>query len=320
MDAPGYPGNNLANWDGALGQRVNLITGRDGRSRAWQDWGATRSLPATKLEMNSIVPAARPVFVHVESVQPRLKPRGSWAWIAPEPGFSPAAGATSRACLHLGEHRGRSLADPGVPLQHRRRPARRPRRSAECRPAELDGAGRGARRGDAAMTVLDERPRRAKARPSIGAAALLMLLAGCPGGGEEGAGTGARGRGRVPRPGRRPSPLGLDGRGADLHRWMAGARPHRPAAGPGLPAAVPRRPGCRRAAHDAGQRPRHRGDGHPGGQSADVAGAGDIAAFCPGYAGLDADGRADFWRALVTAIARPESDFRTDASLWSSGT
>ena len=89
MDAPGYPGNNLANWDGALGQRVNLITGRDGRSRAWQDWGATRSLPATKLEMNSIVPAARPVFVHVESVQPRLKPRGSWAWIAPEPGFSP---------------------------------------------------------------------------------------------------------------------------------------------------------------------------------------------------------------------------------------
>ena len=80
MDEPGYPGNNLANWDGALGQRVNLITGRDGRSRAWQDWGATRSLPATKLEMNSIVPAARPVFVHVESVQPRLKPRGSWAW------------------------------------------------------------------------------------------------------------------------------------------------------------------------------------------------------------------------------------------------
>lgn len=45
----------------------------------------------------------------------------------------------------------------------------------------------------------------------------------------------------------------------------------------------------------------------------------DAAAFCPGYAAADAEGRADFWRVLLTAIARPESDYRTTASLWEGG-
>jgi hypothetical protein len=88
MDGPAYSANNLAGWTGKITRQVNMIIGRDGRSRAFQDWGATRSLPATKLEMNSIAPEARAVFVHVENVQPRLKPDGSWPWIAPEPGFS----------------------------------------------------------------------------------------------------------------------------------------------------------------------------------------------------------------------------------------
>lgn len=89
IDQPSYSGNNLSGWQN-LRQRVNLIVSRDGRSRTFVDWGADRSLPATKIEMNSRVPRARPIFVHVENVQPRIKPPGSWAWRAPDPGFSRA--------------------------------------------------------------------------------------------------------------------------------------------------------------------------------------------------------------------------------------
>ena len=90
MDEASYGPNNLAGYGGTLAQRVNLIIGRDGTSRLFQAWGAARGLPGVKLENSGRAPAARPLFVHVENVQPRLRPAGSWAWIAPEPGFSAA--------------------------------------------------------------------------------------------------------------------------------------------------------------------------------------------------------------------------------------
>ena len=90
MDEANYGHNDLAGYGGTLAQRVNLIIARDGTSRLFRAWGATRGLPAVKLENSGRAPAARPLFVHVENVQPRLRPTGSWAWIAPKPGFSAA--------------------------------------------------------------------------------------------------------------------------------------------------------------------------------------------------------------------------------------
>lgn len=90
MDLPRYGPNKLSNWNGDIGRRVNLIVARDGASRLFQPWGTARPLPAVKLESVSRVPAARPYFVHVENIQPRLKPQGSFAWKAPEPGLSAA--------------------------------------------------------------------------------------------------------------------------------------------------------------------------------------------------------------------------------------
>lgn len=89
MDQPSYSGNNLGGWAG-IARRVNLIISRDGRSRRLQEWGASRPLPAVKIEQANRAPAARRVFVHVENIQPRIKPPGSWAWRAPVPGFAPA--------------------------------------------------------------------------------------------------------------------------------------------------------------------------------------------------------------------------------------
>lgn len=83
-----YSGNTLSGW-GSLDGRVNLIISRDGRSRTIVDWKTARTLPATKLERGSVLPASRKVFVHVENIQPRIKPAGSWAWKAPVPGFGP---------------------------------------------------------------------------------------------------------------------------------------------------------------------------------------------------------------------------------------
>lgn len=45
----------------------------------------------------------------------------------------------------------------------------------------------------------------------------------------------------------------------------------------------------------------------------------DVEAWCPGYAAEDSAGRAVFWRALLTAIVKPESDYVTTASLWELG-
>ena len=84
-----WSGNNLNGWAG-IANRVNLVVSRDGRSRTLQPWRALRPSPATKLEQSNLVPAARRVFVHVENIQPRLKPPGGWGWRAPNPGFGPA--------------------------------------------------------------------------------------------------------------------------------------------------------------------------------------------------------------------------------------
>lgn len=84
-----FSGNNLNMWS-SLASRVHLIISRDGRSRTLQDWGANRAKPATKIEQNGYAPRARRVFAHVENIQPRIKPAGSWGWIAPQPGLGPA--------------------------------------------------------------------------------------------------------------------------------------------------------------------------------------------------------------------------------------
>jgi hypothetical protein len=70
--------------------KVNVVTNRVGASRTITDFNLARTRPATKLEMNSVAPQARKVFLHVENIQPRIKPAGSWGHIAPDPGFSPS--------------------------------------------------------------------------------------------------------------------------------------------------------------------------------------------------------------------------------------
>ena len=71
-------------------RKVNLIIARDGTSRLTIDWGGSRPSAATKIEQPSRARSAMPVFVHVENIQPRAKPPGSWAWVAPQPGLTPA--------------------------------------------------------------------------------------------------------------------------------------------------------------------------------------------------------------------------------------
>ena len=87
IDLPGHPSNRLTGWDG-ISKKVNLIISRDGRSRTFLDWSAARTSSATKLEVRSN--ASRVAFVHVENIQVRMKPPGSWAWRAPEPGLGNA--------------------------------------------------------------------------------------------------------------------------------------------------------------------------------------------------------------------------------------
>ena len=89
IDLETYSGNRLTGWTGLPG-RVNLLINRAGRSRLTTDWHDSRTRPATKIEQNSLVPASRSLFVHVENIQPRIKPQGTWAWVAPTPGLSAA--------------------------------------------------------------------------------------------------------------------------------------------------------------------------------------------------------------------------------------
>ncbi len=89
INASSYAGNQLSIWSGMVGQ-VNLVVTRDGRSRTLTDWKVERSISATKLEQKKLLPASKKVFVHVENVQPRRKPPGAYAWIAPTPAFTPS--------------------------------------------------------------------------------------------------------------------------------------------------------------------------------------------------------------------------------------
>ncbi len=89
INEAGYPGNKLGIW-GSVRNKVNMIVSRDGQSRTFNNWEAERSEAGVKIETNSRVPKARKVFVHVENVQPRIKPPATFAWIAPQPGFSAA--------------------------------------------------------------------------------------------------------------------------------------------------------------------------------------------------------------------------------------
>ncbi|MCZ7447280.1 transglycosylase SLT domain-containing protein [Agrobacterium rhizogenes] len=45
----------------------------------------------------------------------------------------------------------------------------------------------------------------------------------------------------------------------------------------------------------------------------------DIDVFCPGYGNASGEDRAAFWRELLTAMARPESDYNTKTVLWEQG-
>ena len=45
----------------------------------------------------------------------------------------------------------------------------------------------------------------------------------------------------------------------------------------------------------------------------------DIDVFCPGYAASTKEGRARFWQELLTAVAEPESGYRTKTTLWEKG-
>lgn len=80
-------GNNLNAWTSLTG-RVHVVVNRAGASRTVTKFSTPRTLPAVKLENTSQVPASRKRFIHVENIQPRIKPAGSWAHIAPDPGFS----------------------------------------------------------------------------------------------------------------------------------------------------------------------------------------------------------------------------------------
>lgn len=89
INSPQWKYNNLAPFKTSkTARKVNVVTNRVGDSLTLQDLTAQRPSPASKLEQNKDVPKSRPYFVHVENVQPRLKPAGSWAWVAPDPGFT----------------------------------------------------------------------------------------------------------------------------------------------------------------------------------------------------------------------------------------
>lgn len=85
-----YSGNRIGTGWTSMVDRVNVLVNRVGQSRLKTDFGGHRSKPAVKLEMTSQVPSSRKVFVHIENIQPRIKPPGSWAHKAPDPGFSTA--------------------------------------------------------------------------------------------------------------------------------------------------------------------------------------------------------------------------------------
>ena len=72
-----------------IAKKINIVTNRVGESMTLQDLSTERQSPATKLEESGVAPKSKNYFIHVENVQPREKPAGSWPWVAPTPGFTP---------------------------------------------------------------------------------------------------------------------------------------------------------------------------------------------------------------------------------------
>jgi len=84
IDEATWPGNKISppSWSDTA-NRVHAIVNRAGASRGFRDFEDPRSSLGIKLEQNNFAPASKNVFIHVENIQPRIKPAGSWAHIAP---------------------------------------------------------------------------------------------------------------------------------------------------------------------------------------------------------------------------------------------
>ncbi len=91
IDTVAWSGNRLKPYlTMRTSKQVNLVTNRMGESLTLRDYADPRPEPATKLEQRGVLPSARPRFVHVENIQPRIKPSGqTWHWQAPEVAFTP---------------------------------------------------------------------------------------------------------------------------------------------------------------------------------------------------------------------------------------
>jgi hypothetical protein len=89
LNAETWDGNTLTGWVD-VSRKVNAITNRSGDSRTFNDFAATRPETGVKLELKQFYPSSKKLFLHVENIQPRVKPPKTWAHIAPDPGFTPA--------------------------------------------------------------------------------------------------------------------------------------------------------------------------------------------------------------------------------------
>jgi len=84
-----WSGNDLRRFKTSeVAKKVHVVTNRVGDSLTLQDLAVQRKSPATKLEESGVVPKSRNYFIHVENVQPREQPAGSWPWVAPNPAFT----------------------------------------------------------------------------------------------------------------------------------------------------------------------------------------------------------------------------------------
>lgn len=111
-----YGANNLATSFTGVRRKVNLIISRDGHSRRLVPWGQLPRDAATKIEVDARAPRAKLLFVHVENVQPRLKPAGSgFFWKAPTPGLTaPQERRLALAYIVASVHAGKWL----IPAYH----------------------------------------------------------------------------------------------------------------------------------------------------------------------------------------------------------
>jgi hypothetical protein len=89
INDPAWSGNRIAapGWRDTS-MRVNAIVNRAGASRTFIDYADSH--PKVGMKLENCIPAAAGLFIQVENIQPRIKPRNSWGHIAPEPGFTDA--------------------------------------------------------------------------------------------------------------------------------------------------------------------------------------------------------------------------------------